>query len=121
MDDVEQSLRIVDVAQRGFPHLAILARARNRRHAHLLMDRGVEAIVRETFHSSLALAEALLHRLGVPEDEARRTVETFRAHDEKTLAEQHAIYRDETQLIQSTQAAAAELELLLSADRPKRG
>jgi len=120
VDGVEESLKIVDLARRSFPHLAIFARARNRRHAHLLMDRGVDAIVRETFHSSLALTEALLGRIGLPAEEARRTIETFRAHDERTLAEQHAVYRDESQLIQSTQAAAAELETLLSSDRPAK-
>ena len=43
--------------ERNFPELKILARARNRRHAHLLMDRGVDGLVRETFHSSLLLGE----------------------------------------------------------------
>jgi glutathione-regulated potassium-efflux system protein KefB len=118
VDGVEQSLKIVEVAQRDFPHMTIFARARDRRHAHLLMDRGVDTIVRETFHSSLAFTEALLVRLGLGATEARRVIETFRERDERTLREQHAIYRDEKQLIQSTQDAAAELAELLSADRP---
>ena len=50
-------LRTVEVAKRNFPNLAILARARNRWYAHLLMDRDVDGLVRETFHSSLELAE----------------------------------------------------------------
>ena len=34
----------------------ILARARNRFHAHLLMDRGVDGLVRETFHQACGWA-----------------------------------------------------------------
>ena len=52
-------------AKRNFPNLTILARARNRRHAHLLMDRGVDGLVRETFLSSLSLAEQALTALGI--------------------------------------------------------
>ena len=85
LDDVEEGLRVVDIARRTFPKLRILSRARNRRHVHLLMDRGVAGIVRETFHSSLHLTEMTLTALGIPAAEASRTVELFRAFDEKTL------------------------------------
>ena len=40
LDHMEDVLHTVEVAKRNFPHLTILSRARNRRHAHLLMDRG---------------------------------------------------------------------------------
>jgi monovalent cation:proton antiporter-2 (CPA2) family protein len=116
LDDMDEALQVVDMARRHFPHLVILARARNRHHAHLLMDRGVKAIVRETFFSSLRLAEILLDELGIPEDTARRAIELFREHDERNLAETQAIAHDETQLIQSTQQAAEELQELFEAD-----
>ncbi len=116
LDDVDEGLQVVDMARRHFPHLVILARARNRHHAHLLMDRGVKAIVRETFFSSLRLAEILLDELGIPEDTARRAIELFREHDERNLEETQAIAHDETQLIQSTQQAAQELQELFEAD-----
>ena len=48
-DDMEAVLRTVDVANRNFPNLKILARARNRRHAHLLMDRNVDGLARDNF------------------------------------------------------------------------
>jgi len=44
-------------------------------------------------------------------------VALFREHDEKTLVASHAIYRDETQLIQTMRDAAEELESLFEADR----
>lgn len=120
LDDMEATLRVVDTVKRHFPGLRILARARNRRHAHLLMDRAVDGLVRDTFHSSLRLAELGLRTLGVARAEAERAVALFAEHDERVLLETHAIYRDDTQLVQSVQQAADELESLFEADRPAR-
>ncbi|HYG89817.1 MAG TPA: monovalent cation:proton antiporter-2 (CPA2) family protein [Azospirillum sp.] len=118
--DMTECLTVVDMAQRLFPHLTIAARARNRRHAHLLMDRGVRIIVRETFHSSLHLTEQVLTATGMDAEEAHRTIETFRTHDQRTLVAQHAVHHDEQQLIQSSRDAALELQSLFEADRPER-
>jgi monovalent cation:proton antiporter-2 (CPA2) family protein len=120
LDDMEQTLQVVEVARRTFPQLRVLARARNRRHAHLLMDRGVNRLVRETFHSSLRLSEMALEDLGVPSDEARRAVAFFRDYDEKNLIESHAFYEDERQLIQGAKQAAEELSGLFEADQRER-
>jgi monovalent cation:proton antiporter-2 (CPA2) family protein len=117
LDDPPGVLRTVDMVKRNFPNLAILARARNRWYAHLLMDRDVDGLVRETFHSSLQLAKQALTVLGIDETAAERAVTLFRDRDEKTLLETHAIYRDEQQLIQSQQQAADELASLFEADR----
>jgi hypothetical protein len=45
-------------------------------------------------------------------------VALFRDHDEKTLLETHAIYRDDEQIRQSQEQAAEELASLFEADRP---
>ncbi|WP_158921407.1 monovalent cation:proton antiporter-2 (CPA2) family protein [Acidisphaera sp. S103] len=119
LDHMEDSLRVVEVARRNFPQLKILARVRNRRHAYLMMDRGVDGLVRETFYSSLKMAEDSLLALGISPEDAARSVELFRTHDEQTLLDAHAIYRDEKQLIQSAQQATEELMALFEADQPK--
>jgi monovalent cation:proton antiporter-2 (CPA2) family protein len=119
LDDAEESLRVVDVVRRTFPNLRIVARARNRQHAFLLMDHGVGRIVRETFYSSLRLTEMVLEDLGVSPAEARRTVELFREHDERLLARSHAFHDDERRLIQTVQDAARELAELFEADRQR--
>jgi len=120
LEDMEQTLRVVEVARRTFPNLRVLARARNRRHAHLLMDRGVTRLVRETFLSSLRLGEMALEDLGVPPDEARSAVKFFRDYDEKSMIESHAFYEDERQLIQSARQSADELSALFEADQRER-
>lgn len=117
LDHMEETIRVVEVVRRAFPQVKVIVRARNRRHAHLLMDLKVDGIVRETFHSSLRMSAMVLEALDVPASEARRAVELFREHDERTLARTHAVYDDEHQLIQTTQQAAAELAELFEADR----
>ncbi|HEY2617167.1 MAG TPA: monovalent cation:proton antiporter-2 (CPA2) family protein [Acetobacteraceae bacterium] len=119
LDNPPDVVSTVEMVKRNFPNLAILARARNRWYAHLLLDRDVDGLVRETFYSSLQLARQALTILGVDEATAERAVALFRDHDEKNLLETHAIYRDEQQLIQSQQQAADELANLFEMDRPE--
>ena len=121
LDDPEQALRVVEMARRTFPGLHVAARARNRRHAHQLMDRGIARPVRETFHSALHLSELVLGDLGVPDAEARRAVALFQEHDERNLLDTQAFYDDEGRLIQSVRESAEELNGLLEADMRQKG
>ena len=119
LGDVEASLAVIDLARRHFPDLKIVARARNRRHVHLMMDRGVARFIRETYLSSLSLSEMVLEDLGIAGEDARRTVALFREHDERSLADSHAFYQDEKQMIQNGRQTAEELAGLLEADRQR--
>ncbi|HKQ26720.1 MAG TPA: monovalent cation:proton antiporter-2 (CPA2) family protein [Burkholderiales bacterium] len=116
IDDIESSLRTAETAKKHFPKLRIYARARNRFHAHRLMDVGVDYLMRETYGSSLELTQEVLRGLGLREWESQDAVATFRSHDEQFLASQHAVYHDETKLIQSSKDAVQELESLLQSD-----
>lgn len=116
VDDVEASLRIAGTVRRHFPRLKVLARARNRNHAHRLMDAGATFIVRETLHSSLRLGQELLRALGTDADEAARAIGIFERHDRETLRRQYAIRDNEQALIQSAREAAEELQQLFEED-----
>jgi glutathione-regulated potassium-efflux system ancillary protein KefC/glutathione-regulated potassium-efflux system protein KefB len=116
VDDVDASVRIAELARRHFPQLRILARARNRQHAFRLMEAGIGEIWRETFASSLELAEHALVALGASRDDAARQVRRFRAHDEETLRAQAAVKDDEEKLIATAQASARQLEGLFEVD-----
>ena len=120
IDDVETSVRVAQTVRRAYPQLPVYARARNRQHAHRLMDLGARVIVRETFDSSLALGRQLLEGLGWAADEAEDAARRFREHDERTLAKQRAFRHDEQALIQSVQEAASELEELFEYDSTRR-
>jgi voltage-gated potassium channel Kch len=116
ISDLEESLRIAETVTRHFPQLKIIARARNRRHAHKLMDLGIELIYRETLQSSLSMSEAVLTTLGRSAAQAREIAQAFCVHDAKLLREQHAIQDSEEKLIQSSKDTAEELERLLRGD-----
>lgn len=119
IDDIERSIATAKTVRRYFPGLPILARARNRHHAHLLMDLGITKIFRDTFHAGLELTRDLLQQLGTDEDESANICNTFARHDTDLLRRQHAIRQDEKILIQTAQEAATELETLLHADRDR--
>ncbi len=116
IDDVDASLRTAKIATQYFPHLKIFARARNRKHAYQLMDLGITLIWRETLLSSLDITKGVLLSLGMSKTESERAIETFQAHDEKRLAEHHAMHNDEQKMIYLAQKAAAELEQIFEED-----
>jgi glutathione-regulated potassium-efflux system ancillary protein KefC/glutathione-regulated potassium-efflux system protein KefB len=116
IDDVGASMRTAEAVRRHFPHLKIIARARNRHHAHLLMDFGIEHIFRETMLSSLTMSKRVLTNLGFEKDEVERIGAQFRARDTRLLKEQYAIHNSEEEMIQSAKDTAAELESLMRGD-----
>jgi len=81
VDDVEQSLKIVDVVRENFPQLQIVARARDVPHWNALRDRGVTHVQRELFESSLHSARTVLELLGQPADAALVAANRFRQHN----------------------------------------
>ena len=119
--DMETSLHIAETAKRQFPNLTIIARAHNRRHAHKLMDIGVDKIFRDTLLSSLAMGESVLAKLGFDDTDVRHVSDTFRDADEKLLLEQYAMHESEEKLIQSAKDAARELESILEQDLRRQG
>ncbi|TAN13392.1 MAG: glutathione-regulated potassium-efflux system protein KefB [Burkholderiaceae bacterium] len=117
IDDLEASVRTAETVRAHFPKVQIYARARNRHHAHLLRELGVTASVRETFYSSLKLTEQVLEGLGQAAHETRALLDRFQRYDQQLLERQFAVFRDETQLAQTTRQVAQELEHLLDEDR----
>ncbi|MDB5742745.1 MAG: Kef-type potassium/proton antiporter, family [Polaromonas sp.] len=81
VDDVAQSLKIVDVVRENFPQLQIVARARDVPHWNALRDRGVMRVERELFDSSLRSARTVLELLGQPPQAAQQAADRFRAHN----------------------------------------
>ena len=116
IDDVEASLRVADTVRTHFPNLKIFARARNRRHAHQLMDLGIVTIVRETLASSIEMAARAFIDMGFQRDTISTMIHNFREHDEKMLVEQHKVYGDEQAMINVSKQAAAQLAQVMQRD-----
>lgn len=118
VDDADDCLSIVRMAKRAFPNLAIYARARNRRHAYELYKAGVDYYRRETFDSSLTMAQRVMVFLGRDDADMRRKAAQFTQHDEATLVRSFEFYEKEPELINFSRQASGELERILS-DKPE--
>lgn len=116
IDDVEASVRTAQLVRQNFPRLKVLARARNRKHAYRLMDIGGITVWRETFHTSLKMAEEVLKQLGLRALEAERAVATFEKHDENRLRANYESHTDQEKMIYLAREAAKELEELFNRD-----
>ncbi|MNO41903.1 Glutathione-regulated potassium-efflux system protein KefC [compost metagenome] len=101
--------------RRLYPHIKIIARARNRQHVHRLLDLGVVPI-RETFHSGLEMSRQALLGLGLSEEQAAARIRRFQRHDEAVLEAQHQVYNDLSAVVQTAREARAELETLFDTD-----
>jgi glutathione-regulated potassium-efflux system protein KefB len=115
-DDPEASLRVARVVRRMYPHLKIVARARNRQHVWRLMDLGIDEPIRETLYSSLKMTKKALIALGLTPERAMDRVERFRRQDAELIKAQYLVYDDEAKLVQTTKEALAELDKLFEAD-----
>ncbi|MGJ8668289.1 MAG: monovalent cation:proton antiporter-2 (CPA2) family protein [Oceanococcus sp.] len=116
MDDDEKALRTIEVARNHFPHLKIYCRARDRMHALHLMDLKIDGIMRETWLSSLEMANQVLRALGDSEEKARYTTDVFRNADEDLLHRQLEHRHDLDKMVVSTQQLRAELTELFESD-----
>ena len=116
IEDVERSLAAARAVRKHFPNLTVFARARNRQHAHALMDLGIDRIVRDTFHSSLEIAHGVLMELGLGEFDSRHTVDTFREHDTARLVQQHEIAHDTDRMAEEARHWTRELEEMFAED-----
>ena len=119
IDDADASIALVDRVRANFPHLPIVARARNVSHYFELRLRGVTVVERETFESALRAGRAALEALGVDRYRARQMADTFRRHNLATLEASLPHYQDEARLLNAVKAGRAELEQLFAKDRER--
>jgi glutathione-regulated potassium-efflux system ancillary protein KefC len=116
IDNVDDSLALVDAVRGRFPELTILARARNVTHYYALLDRGVTLIEREMFEASLQLGAKLLESLGFGAERAGQAARLFREHNLKTLLQVHPHRKDQDKVVSLTRKAREELEEMFAGD-----
>jgi len=85
IDDVDKSIELTEKAQREFPNLTMLVRAKDRDHAYKLINMGVNYIFRETLDTSLDLTIQALRLLGFGAYRAHRAAKTFKTYDEESV------------------------------------
>ncbi len=117
VDDVEQSLKIVDLVHEHFPHLEIVARARDVTHWNKLRDRNVGLVERELFESSLRSGRTVLEVLGFAPGEARRQAMRFRRHNLQLFEQMYPHYQNRSKLIAITKEGRRQFEEQLAQER----
>lgn len=122
VSDKMNSLKIVDMVQRKFPHLKIMARSVDLDHTYELMKRGVDDLVSDTFESSVTLGVKALGHLGYNPYQAHRLAQTFKVHNQKVVQElfQHH-QEDEIKYLSEAKRLATELEEILRTENEEAG
>ena len=120
IDDVEQSLQVVDLLREHFPQATLVARARNATHWYGLQERGVAHIERETFDSALLSGRTVLELMGWQPHAARQQALRFKRHTLELMHEMAPHRGDEKQLIALAKQGRQQLEELWSRERAER-
>ena len=120
VDDVEQSLEIVDLIHAHFPQLQIVARARDVTHWNRLRDRGVMRVERELFESSLRSGRSVLELLGQSAHEARQKSMRFRTHNLALFEKMHPFYKDRVKRVAVVKQGRLQFEEQMAQERLER-
>jgi glutathione-regulated potassium-efflux system ancillary protein KefC len=117
VDDVEQSLKIVDLARAHFPQLHLVARARDVTHWNQLRDRGVQRVERELFDSSLRSARSVLELLGHSPHAARQQAMRFRQHNLALFEQMYPHRENRSKTIAVARQGRQQLEEQMASER----
>jgi glutathione-regulated potassium-efflux system ancillary protein KefC len=120
VDDVQQSLKVIDVAREHFPRLELVARARDVTHWNELRDRGVKRVEREVFESSLRSGRTVLELLGLPPFEARTIAARFRRANLQLFEDMYPHHGDRAKVIAVTKQARRQLAEQMAQERAAR-
>ncbi len=92
IDERESITELVRYVTENYPHVYIVARARNRHHVYELWNAGARDIIRETFDSSLRAGRSALEALGLHPYDAERQVRGFVLNDREQMYELASVY-----------------------------
>lgn len=120
VDEPDKTLAIIKTAQTHFPHLKILARATDRRHAYELIRTQINGFRRETFDSALHLGVDALKLLGLNEQAAEHAGVRFREHDESSLLALSELWGDDKSYGVAVRQRLEDLKQVLTSDQEKR-
>jgi monovalent cation:proton antiporter-2 (CPA2) family protein len=116
IDSPEINMRLVETAQKHFPHLQLMIRAENRTDAYELLDMGVNDIYRESLDTSIRMAADVLKRLGFRSYAVTRSAQNFLKYDESSLRKLAADRHNNKEYIVRVKDEMSQQEQLLSED-----
>jgi glutathione-regulated potassium-efflux system ancillary protein KefC len=120
IDDMDQSLKVAELVREHFPHLQIVARARNVTHYYRLRKLGVTLIEREVLDASLMSGRQVLQLMGWQPHEARNQALRFRAHNIALVEQMAPHLGDEQKLIALAKQGRQQLETMWAQERAQQ-
>jgi hypothetical protein len=117
IDSVEQIDLLAKLVTVEFPHIKIVARARNRVHATALAKAGVEHFVREVFDGGLSACSQVLEAYGYTQGQAQHMTQVFAKHDLQMLNEIIQSDLEFDGLVTTAARGREELEQIFIADK----
>ncbi len=116
IDSPDVNIELIKMVRKNFPHLKIMARARNRYDAYELIDLGVKNIYRETLYTAVHLGVDALSELGFRKYTAYRQGQKFIKYDELALEKLSASRHDVKEYILSVREEIEMQEQILQND-----
>jgi CPA2 family monovalent cation:H+ antiporter-2 len=116
IDDIATNQELIQTVKKHFPHIQIMARARNRMDAYELLEMGVKHIYRETLYTSIFLAIDVLKESGLRNYTSTRKGMDFIRYDEQALHKLAKHRKDMKSYVFNVREQIEQQERLLSAD-----
>ncbi|SFR10772.1 MULTISPECIES: glutathione-regulated potassium-efflux system protein KefC [unclassified Enterobacter] len=117
IDDPKANLQLTELVKEHFPHLQIVARARDVDHYIRLRQAGVERPERETFEGALMLGRLALEELGLGQYEAKERADLFRRYNTQMVDEMAAGENDTQSRADVYKRTSAMLTEIITEDR----
>ncbi|WP_318388106.1 glutathione-regulated potassium-efflux system protein KefC [Enterobacter sp.] len=117
IDDPKANLQLTALVKEHFPHLQIVARARDVDHYIRLRQAGVERPERETFEGALMLGRLALEELGLGQYEAKERADLFRRYNTQMVDEMAAGENDTQSRADVYKRTSAMLTEIITEDR----
>ncbi|WP_338366122.1 monovalent cation:proton antiporter-2 (CPA2) family protein [uncultured Pseudoalteromonas sp.] len=117
IDDADKTLEIIKLAHKNYPHLKIVARAIDRRHAYQMLNLKVDAFNRETVDSAINLAVEALELLGNNKQDAERAGKLFRDHDRAAVLQLAELWGDDASYGVAVRQRMEDLKQVLQQDK----
>jgi monovalent cation:proton antiporter-2 (CPA2) family protein len=118
MAEYDEALKVADYIKKNYPHVKILARAKDIYHAFEFFKRNVNIVQQEVFDSAAELGQKALVNLGFSTYEAYRAIRTFKHHEKQVLLDLYELWKeDETRFIQETRRFSEQLTEILQAEK----
>lgn len=116
IDDPAQCNRLLQTIKAQWPHLQVVARARDAVHAMELQEVGVQHVQRELFESSLRSGRATLQALGFDAFHARQMADDFRRYSEGFLKAARDVRANDDDLVQRARESREQFEKQMQQD-----